>query len=376
MALTKEQINIKNKIREHVALLPFYVQEYIEDQDENGMSINTQLIYLYHFESFFKWLIADSIVDVPDIKDIPLQALDSLKKPVVKTYFDKLKNENINENKKEKSYRTRKDTTLNTPKSALRSLFNYLANQTEDRDGNCYIERNVMAKFPLKKVKVSRTARADAINKVILKDEQLANFIPFLRNDYERLVVENKRLLNQFKKNKERDIAICHLFIGSGIRVGELSSIEIKNIDFENSLILINRKGNELSSVPVLIDAMLDVQKYLAVRNARYPGAEDVPFLFVTNKGQVKEISRRTVQTLVEKYTKAYLGRDGILPHKLRHSFALEYMKSNGNNLQLLSEQLGHHNLNTTGLYVNMSDNERLEAMERFGQALNKEEDE
>ena len=79
MALTQEQINIKNKIKEHVALLPFYVQEYIEDQNEAGISINTQMTYLYHFESFFRWLIEDSIVDAPSMKDVPIEALDGLK---------------------------------------------------------------------------------------------------------------------------------------------------------------------------------------------------------------------------------------------------------------------------------------------------------
>lgn len=98
-------------------------------------------------------------------------------------------------------------------------------------------------------------------------------------------------------------------------------------------------------------------------------------FCLVTNKGTVKEISRRAVQNLVKNYTEAFLGRDSILPHKLRHSFALEYMKSNDRKIQLLSEQLGHNSLNKTALYVNMSDKERLAAMERFGQSLNKEKD-
>ncbi|MCY9549590.1 tyrosine-type recombinase/integrase [Lysinibacillus xylanilyticus] len=140
-------------------------------------------------------------------------------------------------------------------------------------------------------------------------------------------------------------------------------------------------KGGGHETLSITIDSLLAIEKYLEVRNQRYLGAEYSPFLFVTNHGGIKKISHRAIQNIVQKYTTAYLEQvthaksiKGLSPHKLRHSFSLVYYEKNNGDNKLLSDQLGHSNLNTTGLYVNMADGTRAEAIERVSEALNNEE--
>ncbi|MFJ7982267.1 tyrosine recombinase XerS [Lysinibacillus xylanilyticus] len=381
MALTQEEQNMLRLAKENLKDLPYYISEFYEDKEDN-FSVNTLSKYIYEYKTFFNWLVVEGIVNVNKAKEVPLDALDGLRKDVVKTYFDKLNNENIASEikQKHKVYETRKDTTVNRAKSALRSLFKYLVNETENDAGDTYIERNVMEKFPLKRIKVSAATRASALNDKILKQNQIKGFLEFLRNDYKNTIADNHRKLSTFRRDKERDFAICSLFLGSGIRLAELVSLEINNIDFHNVKISVDRKGGAHQTLSITIDSLLAIERYLEVRNKRYIGAEYSPFLFVTSHGGIKNISHRAIQNIVQKYTTAYLEQvtnsksvNGLSPHKLRHSFSLVYYEETEGDIKLLSEQLGHSNLNTTSLYVNMADETRAKAMERVSEALNNE---
>lgn len=349
--------------------MPFYVQEYVTVKLKNG-SRNTMLQYLYHFEDFFTWLRKDiKLVKAPDNKSIPLEALETLKKKDVEIYFDKKEKENIasNNQKKNDVYIERAIISVNNIKSALRSLFKYLANETENDEGECYLMRDVMAKFPLTKVRIKTTTRSEEINKNTLKGEQIPNFIKFVMYDYEITIQDSPQKLSRFKRDQLRDVAILSLFLGSGVRVGEVASLEINAMDLEAGKITFVRKGGSLDTIHVTIDAVLAIEKYLAVRNQLYPGAEYSPFVFVTkHNGKAKDLSIKAIQNMVAKYTEAFLGKGkkGLTPHKLRHSFAFDFAKANNDNIQLLQEQLGHSNSDTTLLYLNKSDKERAAAVE------------
>lgn len=382
MAITQEEQNITRLVVENLKDLPFYIAEFY-DEKKAVFSINTLSQYIYQYKHFFNWLIVDMIVPVKSPKDVPLKALDELPKKVVKTYFDKLTEENIASKEKQKHnvLEVRRDTSINGAKSALRSLFKYLAVEAEHDNGESYIERNVMEKFPLKRIKESPAARASALNDKILKPNQIKGFLDFLDSEYELAIPkEEYRKLGTFKRDKERDFAICSLFLGSGIRLAELVSLEIEQINFLNNRISIDRKGGGHESVTISVDSVIAIKKYLKIRNERYKGAEYSPFLFVTNHGGIKNISHRSIQNIVQKYTAAYLkkitmseNQKGLSPHKLRHSFSLVYYENTDRDIKLLSEQLGHSNLKTTSLYVNMADETRDRAMERVSEAINNE---
>ncbi|WP_447403062.1 tyrosine-type recombinase/integrase (plasmid) [Lysinibacillus sp. fkY74-1] len=95
------------------------------------------------------------------------------------------------------------------------------------------------------------------------------------------------------------------------------------------------------------------MERQMEVRDSSYLGAKNSLFCFVSVYGVVRPLSRRAIQNIVNKYTSAFF-RNGKSPHKLRHSFAVDFIRSGGD-IILLRDQLGYSDIKTTSLYTNMS---------------------
>ncbi|QOS88784.1 tyrosine-type recombinase/integrase [Peribacillus sp. JNUCC41] len=156
--------------------------------------------------------------------------------------------------------------SVNQKISALRSLFKYLTTQTENEDGEPYFYRNVMLKIEVNKVKETLGSRAFRISTKIFHYDEDARFLEFVKHDYEKELPEKVRKLIYFKMDKERDFAILSLFLGSGIRVNELSNLRLRDLDFEEKQIHVLRKGGKKDVVAVSPPSMQDIKDYLAVR--------------------------------------------------------------------------------------------------------------
>lgn len=119
---------------------------------------------------------------------------------------------------------------------------------------------------------------------------------------------------------------------------------------------------------------MQDLKRYLDIRKERYPGAVDSPFCFITDYKGIRPLSSRAVQKLVHKYTGAFSSDKGISPHKLRHSFAADYIRKGGE-LILLKGQMGHRNIETTTLYTNLSSKENQVILDRMDESRRSQSD-
>ena len=356
MSLTPEQIQIDALIEKHVSPLPDYVQEYIRAKKRAGHSPNTLLQYLYRYTHFFNWLVTESVVNSKDVAYISLEHLEKLPKQQVEFYLEFLKEEElhfVNDTKKKRG-----DSIVILAISALKSLFNYLTKETEieegERKGECYFDRNVMSKIVIRTKKETANKRAKKISSVILNENEIAKFLDFIANDYINTLPTNI-MKQRFQRDKERDLAILSLMLGSGIRVSEASKLLVKKIRGKRLQIEVVRKGNEEDIVSVLESAMNDLQAYLHIRETRYPGSKNNPFCFVSvYGGSVRPLSRRAIQNLVNKYTAAFSDGEGIGPHKLRHSFSADFIRKGGH-IILLMGQLGHKSIETTSLYTNLA---------------------
>ncbi|AZV42983.1 tyrosine recombinase XerS [Peribacillus asahii] len=159
------------------------------------------------------------------------------------------------------------------------------------------------------------------------------------------------------------------MMLGSGIRVSEIASLTFKDINLQKEQIDIIRKGNKADTVAVLPSALEDLKDYLGIRDLRYPGSKQTPYVFVSKyAGASRPLSVRAIQNLVNKYTGAFNSQEqfdsgqSLSPHKLRHSFATEWIK-NGGNIILLRDQLGHNSIETTQKYTNLSSEESKKVM-------------
>ena len=144
-----------------------------------------------------------------------------------------------------------------------------------------------------------------------------------------------------------RDRAIIELLYSSGIRVAELVSLNINDVNFEEGTARVTGKGNKVRVVAIGSHALKALAEWLSTRpNKHYDSA-----LFTTR--DENRISIRTVQFRVKKMGTEVLGTNAIHPHMLRHTFASHLLESSGD-LRAVQELLGHSNISTTQIYTKL----------------------
>jgi integrase/recombinase XerC len=146
-----------------------------------------------------------------------------------------------------------------------------------------------------------------------------------------------------------RDRAIMELLYSSGLRLAELISIRMTDLDLSQGLVTVTGKGNKTRIVPVGREALAAVKAWLKVRG-ELAKAEDST-LFVSVRGG--RLSPRSVQARVKQWGIKQGVRQGVYPHLFRHSFASHVLESSGD-LRAVQELLGHANISTTQIYTHL----------------------
>lgn len=154
----------------------------------------------------------------------------------------------------------------------------------------------------------------------------------------------------------KRDRAMLELMYATGVRVAELTKLNLGHIDFKNRLVRVSGKRRKERIVPFGEPALEALKNYLEVREGfldAAPVSEREPeALFLNYQGT--RITTRSVGRMVEKYIRICAGRYDISPHALRHSFATHLLDS-GADLRDIQELLGHARLSTTQIYTHVS---------------------
>ena len=145
-----------------------------------------------------------------------------------------------------------------------------------------------------------------------------------------------------------RDRAIVALLFSSGLRVSELVSLNLYDVDFEMREVRVIGKGNKERVVPVGSVALEALRQYLQMRPMVKPVDNA---LFVGNRG--KRLTTRLVQSHIKAAAEKEELGGRVTPHKLRHAFATQLL-SNGVDMRLVQEMLGHANLATTQVYTHI----------------------
>jgi integrase/recombinase XerC len=148
-----------------------------------------------------------------------------------------------------------------------------------------------------------------------------------------------------------RDRAMAELFYSSGLRLAELASADIGDIDPQDCLMTVTGKGNKTRTVPVGSVALQAIEEWLAVRPVPEADDDDSQALFTSSRGG--RISVRSIQARLKlQGRKAGMHQD-VHPHMLRHSFASHMLESSGD-LRAVQELLGHANISTTQIYTHL----------------------
>ncbi len=156
-----------------------------------------------------------------------------------------------------------------------------------------------------------------------------------------------------------RDRAMIELLYASGLRISELTSARLENLNLDEGIIRVTGKGNKTRLVPVGGKARDAIAAYLATERPRLVRRRTGSEIFLNVRGG--KLTTVRVWQIVKQLAR-YAGIEtNVYPHLLRHSFAT-HLLSNGADLRIIQELLGHADISTTQIYTHV-DQQRLKAV-------------
>lgn len=149
-----------------------------------------------------------------------------------------------------------------------------------------------------------------------------------------------------------RNKAMLELLYATGLRVSELVSLELNDIDLENCIVRTIGKGNKERIIPLGDYAMKYIRIYVSEYRHSMMKDKNHNYIFVNNHGNV--MTRQGFFKVVKQLANEKNIKTPISPHTLRHSFAT-HLLDRGADLRSIQEMLGHSNISTTQIYTHVS---------------------
>jgi len=164
-----------------------------------------------------------------------------------------------------------------------------------------------------------------------------------------------------------RDRAVIELLFSSGLRVSELVNLNRDHVNTKRREFVVRGKGEKDRPVFISETAAAHVDNYLKTR------ADSLQPLFisysrnseVSNSGDYRRLGARSIQRIINKYTRLAGITKHVSPHTMRHSFATDLLM-NGADIRSVQAMLGHSSISTTQVYTHVTDQHLREVHEKF----------
>jgi integrase/recombinase XerC len=163
----------------------------------------------------------------------------------------------------------------------------------------------------------------------------------------------------------QRDRAILELLYASGMRVSELTGLNVEDIDRRERMLRVVGKGNKERIIPYGSKAEEALERYWPVRAkwlARSRSSANARAVFLSREG--RRMGSRSVARVVKKYVRLLNVNGDLHPHSLRHAFA-SHLLADGADLRAIQELLGHSSLSTTQRYTHASIRQLMEVYDK-----------
>lgn len=288
-----------------------------------GKSVNTVNQYCYDLKNFFKYIYCKfNNVDFSSYNLSESFDLDLIKKITLSDLYDftaYLYNNHSNN-----------DNYIARKVSCIKSFFNYLTVKTN------LLESNPAEHLERPKIK-------QRLPKYLSLDESVS-FLKAIDGPF-----------------RERDFAMFVIFLTCGLRVSELTGINLRDINYSQKSLRVIGKGNKERHVFLNDMCVEAIKNYLAVRPNDKLLGDAKNALFISSK--MTRITPRSVERICKKYFDA-AGVDSSIytPHKLRHTAATIMYRDGDVDIRTLQEILGHANLSTTQLYTHIKNEDMKNA--------------
>lgn len=316
-------VQYKAKVKTYHPELRTFFYELYTNEFSAQVSINTALSYIRAIDSMMDYFMGQSILSGPKANlsatDLALLEYPDILEAIGELSIDK------------------KRSSTNQMISAIKSLFHYLFSMK-------FIPIDIGALVKSKKVETNDTVDA-------FSDEEVKLMLKFVRHGYVEVngitkEFPTKRGKTMWKKSRLRDYAIFKIFLSMGLRLEELTILNLDDVLNDTDTVQVRGKGRKTRQLyfsPSVKAAIIDY-----VQNERPRVLEEA--LFLTHYKEIPErLKYRTIQDLVVKYTTLALGKPKN-PHRLRATCAT-MITNRTEDIQVVSDYLGHEDINTTRRY-------------------------
>ena len=334
-----EQTDVENtlRLRDVLKTLPPFCRDFFR-AIEPRTTTKTRISYAYDIRIFFQFLLEQN----PSFRDWSIDAftvdvLDQLTAVDLEEYEEYLKVYQAGDKTE-----TNGERGLKRKMSSLRSFYAY------------YFKREMIHTNPTVLVDVPKIHQKSIIR---LEADEVALLLDYIEHGGDDLTGQKKVY---YEKNKDRDLALVTLLLGTGVRVSECVGLDIEDVDFKNNGIKVTRKGGNEMVVYFGSEVEKALKNYLEVRKNIIPVEGHEHALFYST--QRKRIGVQAVENLVKKYARQVTTTKKITPHKLRSTYGTALYQETGD-IYLVADVLGHKDVNTTKKhYAALDDSRRRQA--------------
>ncbi len=196
----------------------------------------------------------------------------------------------------------------------------------------------------------------------LLETPKLGLYLPdtLSLEEIEKLISATEENTDLAKRNR----CMIEVLYGCGLRVSELTELQISNINFKENYLKIQGKGDKVRFVP-LADYTADfIKNYINnIRSKQKINPKHSDILFLNSRGA--QISRQMVFLIIKEIVRKAGIQKNISPHTFRHSFATHLLQ-NGADLRCIQEMLGHSSITTTEIYTHLNTEELHETILKY----------
>jgi len=332
------------KLRSLILLLPAFAEDFFRGISE-VKQIRTRISYAHDMRIFFEYLLNNhpSFDSYESIHDFSVDDLETVTAIDIEKYTEYLTAYSSEDKNGVTKVFSNTAPGKNRKMSSLRSFYKYFYRKE-------VIRTNPTLLVDLPKLRERAVVRLDPNESADLLDavEEGTN------------LSERQKLFHE--KNKQRDLALVTLLLGTGIRVSECVGLDINDVDFSNNSFLVTRKGGDQEILFMPEEVAQALTKYVneerkeMLKNTQTdPGA-----LFLSLRRSRLTVS--SIEKMVKKYALTAVPLKNISPHKLRSTFGTNLYRET-NDIYLVADVLGHKDINTTRRhYVTMDEDRKKQA--------------
>jgi integrase/recombinase XerC len=324
----ENELRQTERLNDMLREFPDYISRFIFSI-QYTTTIKTRIGYLIDIKSLFDYLSED--LEISN-KEITVEHLGACSR----TFFDDFLNYMRLYRKNDHLY-SNDIPALKRKLSSIKNLYSYLYSEE-------LIAENITEKVKIPKLRKKEIIRLDEDEtKRLIREVDTGTGYSAHKESY------HKRL-------KTRDLAIVTLLLSTGIRISELTGINMTDVDFTKSCIHITRKGDKQDTVYFSDEAEGYLKDYMIERLRVVPveGYEDALFL----SSQRKRMTARNIQILVKNYATVAVPSKKITPHKLRATFGSRLYEESSD-IYLVAQALGHNSVDTSSRYYVTTDDKK-----------------